>query len=75
MTFKEFIGYLYEAVDCEVYIDRESEEIQAIEEVVGIEFKYFDNNEIYLLIQGMKTMYEIERESWRYFVDEGEKDG
>lgn len=67
MTFKEFIGYLYEAIDCEGCIDRESEEIQAIEEVVGIDFKYFKDEEIYLLIQGMKTMYEIGRESWRYF--------
>lgn len=67
MTFKEFIGYLYEAVDYEVYIDRESKGIQAIEEVIGIDFKYFKDEEIYLLIQGMKTMYEIGRESWRYF--------
>ena len=67
MTFKEFIGYLYEAVDCEGYIDRESEGIQTIKEVVGIDFEYLEDKEIFALIQGMKTMYEIGRESWRYF--------
>ena len=74
MKYKEFIDYLYEAVDYEGYIDRESEDIQTIEEVVGIDFEYFGNKEIYALIQGMKTMYEMERERWRYFEEEGEED-
>ena len=74
MTFKEFIGYLYEAVGYEGYIDRESNEIQTIKEVVGIDFEYLEDKEIFALIQGMKTMYEMERESWRYFEEEGEED-
>ena len=74
MTYKEFIDYLYEAVNCEGYIDRESEYIQTIEEVVGIDFKCLTNEEIFALIQGMRIMYEMERESWRYFEEEGEED-
>lgn len=70
MTFKEFIDCLYEAVDCEGYIDRESEDIKTIEEVVGIDFKYLTSKEIFALIQGMRFMYEMERESWIYFEDE-----
>ena len=70
MTLKEFIDYLYEAVDCEGYIDRESEYIQTIEEVIGIDFKCLTNEEIFALTQGMKIMYETERESWRYFEGE-----
>ena len=72
MTFKKFIDYLYEAVDCEGYIDRESEDIQTIEEVVGIDFKYLASEEIFALIQGMKIMYEMERDSWRYFEEDKE---
>ena len=70
MTFEEFIDYLYEAVDCEGYIDRESENIKTIEEVVGIDFKYLTSKEIFALIQGMKFMYEMQSEWWLYFEDE-----
>ena len=74
MRHKEFIDYLYEAVGYEGYIDRESNVIQTIKEVVGIDFEYLEDKEIFALIQGMKTMHEMERESWRYF-EEGEEDG
>ena len=69
MRYKEFIDCLYEAIDCEGYIDRESEEIQTIEEVVGIDFSLSSDEEIFALIKGMTIMYEMERESWRYFED------
>ena len=74
MSFKEFIDYLYEAAYCEGYIDRESEDIQTIEEVVGFDFKCLTNEEIFALIQGMRIMYEMEKESWRYFEEEGEEE-
>ena len=69
MRYKEFIDCLYEAIDCEGYIDRESEEIQTIEEVVGIDFSLSSDEKIFALIKGMTIMYEMERESWRYFED------
>lgn len=74
MTFKEFMQYVYEAADCEGYIDRESEDIKTIEEVVGIDFKYLASKEIFALIQGMRIMYEMGRESWTYFEDEEDEE-
>ena len=74
MTFKEFIDCLYEAVDCEGYIDRESEDIKTIEGVVGIDFSLLSEEEIFAYIQGMKTMYEMENESWRYFEDDEDEE-
>ena len=74
MTFKEFIDCLYEAVDCEGYIDRESEYIKTIEEIVGIDFSLLSEEEIFALIQGMRIMYVMERESWRYFEDDEDEE-
>lgn len=73
ITFEEFMDCLYEAVDCEGYIDRESKNIKTIEEVVGIDFKPLTDEEIFAYIQGMKSMYEIQNEWWRYFEDEEER--
>ena len=70
MTFKEFIECLYEAADCEGFIDRKSEALQTVEEVIGLDFKPLTDEEIFALIQGMRIMYEMKRESWRYFEDE-----
>ena len=74
MTFKEFIDCLYEAADCEGFIDRKSEALQTVEEVVGIDFSLLSEEEIFALIQGMRIMYVMERESWRYFEDDEDEE-
>ena len=74
MTFKEFIDCLYEAADCEGYIDRESEDIKTIEEIIGLDFSLLSEEEIFAYVQGMKTMYEMQSEWWLYFEDEEDKE-
>lgn len=69
MTFKEFIECLYEAADCEGFIDRKSETLQTLEEVIGLDFSLLSEEEIFAYIQGMKAMHEMKEESWRYFGD------
>lgn len=73
MTFEEFMQYVYEAANCEGYIDRESECLTTIEEVIGLNFKPLTDKEIFAFIQGMKLMYEMQNERWLYFEDREER--
>lgn len=70
ITYKQFIEAVKDCLLADCYIDRNSNEIKIIEEVIGLNFKNFTDNELSFYLSGLQHMHDIENESYLYFDDD-----
>lgn len=72
ITYKQFIEAVENCIDCDGYVDRDSEELKIIEEVFGIYFNNFKDEELRYYLFGLQDMCRVEKESYLYFDDDDE---
>ena len=72
MKYSEFIDIVkcvinnnWESCD----IDKEDEDVKLVEVVTTHNFEHWETEQIYFYILGMRDLYEISNEEWRYFTE------
>lgn len=72
MKYSEFIDIVKCAINnnweyCD--IDKEDEDVKLVEAVTTHNFEHWETEQIYFYILGMRDLYEMSSEEWRYFTE------
>lgn len=72
ITYKQFIEAVENCIDFDGYFNRDSEELKIIEEVFGIYFNNFKDEELRYYLFGLQDMCRAEKDRYLYFDDDDE---
>lgn len=73
INYVKFIEAVENCIECEDgYFNRDSEELKIIEEVLGIYFTNFKDEELRYYLFGLQDMCRVEKERYLYFDDDEE---
>lgn len=70
ITYKQFIEAVENCIDCDGYVGRDREELKIIEEVLGIYFTNFKDEELRYYLFGLQDMCRVEKEKYLLFDDD-----
>lgn len=70
ITYKRFIDAVENCIECDGYFNRDSEELKIIEEVFGIYFTNFKDEELRYYLFGLQDMRRAEKDRYLYFDDD-----
>lgn len=69
ITYKQFIEAVKNCIDFDGYLDRNSEELKIIEEVLSVDFNDFGDEELKFYLFGAQDACMVVKESYIYFND------
>lgn len=72
ITYEQFIEAVENCIDCDGYVGRDREELKIIEEVLGIDFNNFKDEELRWYLFGFQDMCRVEQDSYLHFDDDEE---
>ncbi len=70
INYEKFIEAVENCIDCDGYIDRDYKGLKIIEEVFGIDFNSFSDEELRYYLFGLQDMHRVEKERYLYFDDD-----
>lgn len=70
ITYEKFIEAVENCIECDGYLDRDLEKLKIIEEVFGIDFNNFKDEELRWYLFGLQDMCRAEKDRYLYFDDD-----